>query len=201
MSFVGKQRWGSVMNKSFMGCSLHGGSAPSLLSPSCPEGFGTLKKRFSMDILHGFAPDLSSLSTGLNLRLSPMRWPSVATVCKWKQTLMGKLKKRHFGTEDESQVRKLVRDRGLKTGHLSYAVRFLSINFKCFYGSVLKAFHIENRLVCVTVRDASWTPMQLNSHSSGIKTTVTPKVCCHMGVNWQDRREKQFQHRQNTDNS
>lgn len=44
---------------------------------------------------------------GSILILIQVRWPSLVTICKWKQTLKGKLKKRHCGTEDESQVREL----------------------------------------------------------------------------------------------
>lgn len=85
----------------------YGGSVPNLLSPPrSSEGLGTLKKRLSMDVLRGWAPDLGSLSMGLNLNLSPVKWPSLVTVCKWKQSLTEKLKKRQCGAEDESQVRK-----------------------------------------------------------------------------------------------
>lgn len=105
MSFMGKQQWDSMMNSSSLGYTLHGGSVPNLLPPPCSEGLGTLKKRLSMDILRGWAPDLGSLSMGRNLNLSPVKWPSLVTVCKWKQTLTMKLKKRHFSAEDESQVR------------------------------------------------------------------------------------------------
>lgn len=115
MSFIGKQRWDSMINNSSLRYTLHGGSVPSLLSPPCSEGLGTLKKRLSMDILRGWAPDLGSLSMGLNLNFSPVKWPSLVTVCKWKQTLTEKLKKRHCGSNDESQVRKLARARSLKT--------------------------------------------------------------------------------------
>ncbi|CAB1448984.1 unnamed protein product [Pleuronectes platessa] len=104
MSFMGKRRWDSMMNNSSLGYTLHGGSVPNLLPPPRSEGLGTLKKRLSMDTLRGWAPDLGSLSMGLNLNLNPVKWPSLVTVCKWKQTLTGKLKKRHYGTEDESQV-------------------------------------------------------------------------------------------------
>lgn len=115
MSFMGKRRWGSMMNNSSLGYTLHGGSVPNLLSPPRPEGLVTLKKRLSMDILRGWAPDLGSLSMGLNLNLSPVKWPSLVTVCKWKQSLTEKLKKRHVGTEDGSQVRKLAHARRWET--------------------------------------------------------------------------------------
>lgn len=105
MSFVRKPRWESMMRNSSLGCTLHGGSVPNLLPPPRPEAPGALKKRLSMDVLRGWAPDLGSLSMGLNMNLSPVKWPSLVTVCKWKQTLSEKLTKRHCGTEDESQVR------------------------------------------------------------------------------------------------
>ncbi len=62
-----------------------------------------------MEVLRGLAPDLGSLSMGLNLNLSLVKWPSLVTVCKWKQTLTEKLKKRHCGTKDESQVESTVK--------------------------------------------------------------------------------------------
>lgn len=108
MSFMGKRRWDSIISSSSVGYALHGGSAPNLLYIPNSEGQGSLKKRLSMDVLRGWAPDLGSLSMGLNLNLSPVRWPSLVTVCKWKQTLTEKLKKRHSGTEDE--VRSLEAD-------------------------------------------------------------------------------------------
>lgn len=104
MSFMEKQRWDSMLHNSSLGYTPHGGSVPNLLSPPHSKGLGTLQKRLSMDVLRGWAPDLGSLSTGLNLNLSPVKWPSLVTVCKWKQTLTEKLKKRHCGS-DESQVR------------------------------------------------------------------------------------------------
>lgn len=107
MSFIRKQRWDGMMNNSSLRYTLHGGSVPNLLSPPRSEGLGTLKKRLSMEVLRGWAPDLGSLGMGLNLNLSPVKWPSLVTVCKWKQTLTEKLKKRHSGADDESQVRKL----------------------------------------------------------------------------------------------
>ncbi|XP_047462459.1 disks large homolog 2 isoform X30 [Mugil cephalus] len=104
MSFMGKRRWDSIISKSSMGYSLHGGSVPNLLYlPQC-EGQETLKKRLSMEVLKNWAGDLGSLSMGLNLNLSPVRWPSLVTVGKWKQTLTEKLTKRHAGTGDESQA-------------------------------------------------------------------------------------------------
>lgn len=101
------QRWYSMINKSSLRDTLHGGSAPNLLSPPRSEGLGTLKKRMSMDILRGWAPDMGSISMGLNLNLNPVKWPSLVTVNKWKQTLTEKLKNRHCGRNGESQVRKL----------------------------------------------------------------------------------------------
>lgn len=105
MSFMGKRRWDNMMDE--LGYTLQGGSVPNLLSPPRSEGLGTLKKRLSMEVLRGWAPDLGSLNMGLNINLSPGKWPSLVTVCRWKQTLTEKLKKRHCGTEDESQVRRL----------------------------------------------------------------------------------------------
>lgn len=107
MSYIRKQRWDGMMSNSSLRYTLHGGSVPNLLSPPHSEGLGTLKKRLSMEVLRGWAPDLGSLSMGLNLNLSPVKWPSLVTVCKWKQTLTDKLKKRHSAVDSESQVRKL----------------------------------------------------------------------------------------------
>lgn len=106
MSFMRKQRWDSMIHNSSLGYTLHGGSVPNLLSPPRSEGLGTLQKRLSMEVLRGWAPDLGSLSVGLNLNLNPVKWPSLVTVCKWKQTLTEKLKKRNC-VSDESQVRNL----------------------------------------------------------------------------------------------
>ncbi|KAM9728286.1 disks large homolog 2 isoform 15-T16 [Menidia menidia] len=95
MSFSGKQRWGGVLSGSFLGCGPHGGSAPSLLPPSCSEGLGTLKKRLSVDVLQGLAPDLSGLGPG--------RWPSPAAVCRWRHALMGRLRRKRRGSEEEEE--------------------------------------------------------------------------------------------------
>ncbi|KAJ4930093.1 hypothetical protein JOQ06_019106 [Pogonophryne albipinna] len=103
MNSMGKKRWDSMVSNSSLGYTVHGGSVPNLLSPPRSEGLGTLKKRLSMEVLRGWAPDLGSLSMGLNLNLSPVKWPSLVTVCKWKQSLAEKLKKKHCGTEDQSQ--------------------------------------------------------------------------------------------------
>lgn len=84
--------------------SLHGGSVPNLLSPPGSESRGHLKTRVSIDFLRDWASDLGSLSAGLNLNLSPAKWSSLVTVCKWKQTLAEKLKKRPCSSSDESQV-------------------------------------------------------------------------------------------------
>lgn len=106
MSFNRRPEWDGVMSRSSLRSTLHGGSVPNLLSPPHSEALGTLKKRLSMEVLRGWAPDLGSLSMGLNLNLSPVKWPSLVTVCKWKQTLTEKLKKRHNGDDAESQVRR-----------------------------------------------------------------------------------------------
>lgn len=104
LDIMDKQRWDSMVNNTSLGYIVHGGSVPNLLTPPHSEGPGTLKKRLSMDVLRGWAPDLGSLSMGLNL--SPVKWPSLVSVCKWKQTVTGRLKKRQCGTKSESQVRK-----------------------------------------------------------------------------------------------
>lgn len=113
MSFRGTRQWDCLTNNSSLGYTLHGGSVPNLLSPPRCEGLGTLKKRLSMEVLRGWAPDLGSLSMGLNLNLSPVKWPSLVTVCRWKQTLTEKLKKRQCDTEDKSQVRECAHARRL----------------------------------------------------------------------------------------
>lgn len=56
-----------------------------------------------MDFLRDWASDLGSLNSGLNLSLSSAKWPSLVTVCKWKQSLTEKLKKR--ASAEEPQVR------------------------------------------------------------------------------------------------
>lgn len=110
MSSMGKRQWDSMMTNSSLGNTLHGGSVPNLLPRPRSDGLGILKKRLSMDILRGWTPDLGSLSMmGLNLSLNSVKWPSLVTVCKWKHTLTEKLRKKHCGTEDELQVRKLER--------------------------------------------------------------------------------------------
>lgn len=104
MSFWGKQQWDRMISKSSLTYSVHGGSVPNLLSPPCSESRGNLKTRVSIDFLRDWASDLGSLSAGLNLNLSPAKWSSLVTVCKWKQTLAEKLKKRPGSSSDESQV-------------------------------------------------------------------------------------------------
>ncbi|XP_034745405.1 disks large homolog 2 isoform X35 [Etheostoma cragini] len=104
MSFMVKRRWNSMTSNSSLDYTVHGGSVPNLLSPVLSEGLGTLKKRLSMEVLRGWASDLGSLSMGRNLNLSPVKWPSLVTVCKWKNTLTEKLKKRYCGIEDVSQA-------------------------------------------------------------------------------------------------
>lgn len=106
MSFMGRQHWYSLTNKSSLSYKFHGGSAPNLLQPPRSEGLGKLKKRLSMETLRSWASDLGSLNVGLNLNLTSVKWPSLVTVCKWKQTLRGKRRKRSRSTDDESQVRK-----------------------------------------------------------------------------------------------
>lgn len=101
MSFWGKQHWDKIISNSSLTNSLHGGSVPNLLSPPRSESSRT---RVSMDFLRDWASDLGSLNTGLNLSLSSTKWPSLVTVCKWKQSLTEKLKKR--ASAEEPQVRK-----------------------------------------------------------------------------------------------
>lgn len=107
MSYMAKRRWDTLTNNSSLGSNLCGGSAPYILSPPRSEGPGKLQERLSMEVLRGWASDLGSLSKGLNLNLSPVKWPPLVTVCGWKKTLAEKLKRRHGGTEEDSQVREL----------------------------------------------------------------------------------------------
>ncbi|CAF98582.1 unnamed protein product [Tetraodon nigroviridis] len=104
MSFWGKQQWDRMISTSSLTDSLHGGSVPNLQSPPRSESSGTLKTRVSVDFLRDWASDLGSLSAGLNLSLSSAKWPSLVTVCKWKQSLTEKLKKRPSSSTDESQA-------------------------------------------------------------------------------------------------
>lgn len=104
MSFWGKQQWDKMISTS----SLSYGSVPNLLSTPCSESRSNLKMRASVDFLREWASDLGSLSAGLNLNLSSAKWPSLFTVCKWKQTLTEKLKKKPCSSPDESQVRKRI---------------------------------------------------------------------------------------------
>lgn len=107
MSFWRKQQWDRMISNSSLPNSLHGGSVPNLLSVPRSESSGTLKTRVSIDFLRDWASDLGNLSTGLNLNLSSAKWPSLVTVCKWKQALTEKLKKRPSSNAEESQVRTL----------------------------------------------------------------------------------------------
>lgn len=106
MSFWGKQQWDRMISNSSLTDSLHGGSVPNLQSPPRSECSGTLRTRVSVDFLRDWASDLGSLSAGPNLSLSSTKWPSLVSVCKWKQTLTEKLKKRPSSSTDEVQVRK-----------------------------------------------------------------------------------------------
>lgn len=105
MSSMWKDQWDSMISNSTLSYTHHGGSVPNLLSPNHSESLVTLKKRLSMELLRGWTPDLGSLSGGLNLNLSKVKWPSLVTVCKWKQTLTDKLKKKH--SNEGSQVRRI----------------------------------------------------------------------------------------------
>lgn len=127
MSFKLTQQWDRMTNNSSLGYTLYGGSVPNLLSPPRCESLGTLKKRLSMEVLRGWAPDLGSM--GLNLNLSPVKWPSLITVCKWKQTLMEKLKKRHCDGEDESQVRETERTHARRLTDTSVGGKVVIIYF------------------------------------------------------------------------
>lgn len=98
-----KDQWDSMISNSTLSYTHRGGSVPNLLSPNHSESLVTLKKRLSMELLRGWAPDFGSLSGELNLNLSQVKWPSLVTVCKWKQTLTDKLKKKH--SNEGSQVR------------------------------------------------------------------------------------------------
>ncbi|TWW74263.1 hypothetical protein D4764_14G0002640 [Takifugu flavidus] len=86
-------------------CCMRGGFQFLKMSlNSAVESRGNLKTRVSIDFLRDWASDLGSLSAGLNLNLSPAKWSSLVTVCKWKQTLAEKLKKRPGSSSDESQT-------------------------------------------------------------------------------------------------
>ena len=61
----------------------HRGSAPNLLALPQEDGPRPLRKRLSMEVLKGRTPDLD-----------PMNWPSLLTICKWKQSLTERLLKR-----------------------------------------------------------------------------------------------------------
>lgn len=102
MSSWGKQQWEKMISNPSLSNSLHGGSVPNLLSPPRSESRGT---RVSIDFLRDWASDLGSLGGGLNLNLSPGKWSSLVTVCKWKQALTEKLMKRPCSSSDEPQVR------------------------------------------------------------------------------------------------
>lgn len=119
MSFWGKQQWDKMISTS----SLSYGSVPNLLSTPCSASRSNLKMRASVDFLREWASDLGSLSAGLNLNLSSAKWPSLFTVCKWKQTLTEKLKKRPCSSTDESQVRKHI--------HLTISLFLSTIIWSC----------------------------------------------------------------------
>uniref|UniRef100_A0AAV2J9T0 Uncharacterized protein n=1 Tax=Knipowitschia caucasica TaxID=637954 RepID=A0AAV2J9T0_KNICA len=97
MTFALTRRWESLTSSSTLSSPLHGGSVPNLLAPPRSERHGSLKKRLSMELLKSLAPDLSSLK-------SQVKWPSVGSVYKWKQTLTDKMKWRP-SSEDNLQVK------------------------------------------------------------------------------------------------
>ncbi|KAI4887798.1 hypothetical protein NFI96_005194, partial [Prochilodus magdalenae] len=70
----------------------HRGSAPNLLPPPRCESLGLrpMRKRLSMEVLRNRAPELG-----------PIKWPSLVTVCKWKQNLTERLLKRRHGSCDQ----------------------------------------------------------------------------------------------------
>ncbi|KAL6472957.1 hypothetical protein MHYP_G00191450 [Metynnis hypsauchen] len=70
----------------------HRGSAPNLLPPPRCESLGLrpLRKRLSIDVLRNKAPELG-----------PIKWPSLVTICKWKQNLTERLLKRRHGSYDQ----------------------------------------------------------------------------------------------------
>ncbi|KAG1970545.1 disks large [Pimephales promelas] len=73
-----------LVNNGLFREKFHRGSAPNLLAPPRVESFRPLRKRLSMEGLKSKAPDLG-----------PIKWPSLVTICKWKQSLAERLLKRH----------------------------------------------------------------------------------------------------------
>lgn len=73
-----------LVNNGLFREKFHRGSAPNLLAPPRVESLRPLHKRLSMEALKSKAPDLG-----------PLKWPSLVTICKWKQNLTERLLKRH----------------------------------------------------------------------------------------------------------
>ncbi len=73
-----------LVNNGLFREKFHRGSAPNLLAPPRVESLRPLHKRLSMEAMKSKAPDLG-----------PIKWPSLVTICKWKQSLTERLLKRH----------------------------------------------------------------------------------------------------------
>lgn len=71
----------------------HRGSAPNLLAPPREDGPRPLRKRLSMEVLRGRTAELD-----------PMKWPSLVTICKWKQALTERLLKRQRSSFSKVRV-------------------------------------------------------------------------------------------------
>ncbi|KAL4608710.1 hypothetical protein GN956_G24600 [Arapaima gigas] len=78
-----------LVNHVVSGDRLHRGSMPNLLPPPRSDSLWPrhLRKRLSADLPRTHA-----------LNSSPIRWPSLVTMCKWKQSLTERLLKRHRGS-------------------------------------------------------------------------------------------------------
>ncbi|TRY98750.1 hypothetical protein DNTS_007687, partial [Danionella cerebrum] len=73
-----------LANNGLLREKFHRGSAPNLLAPPQVESLRPLHKRLSMEALKSKAPDLGLL-----------KWPSLITICRWKQNLTERILKRH----------------------------------------------------------------------------------------------------------
>lgn len=71
----------------------HRGSAPNLLAPPREDGPRPLRKRLSMEVLKGRTAELD-----------PTKWPSLVTMCKWKQSLTERLLKRQRSSFSKVRV-------------------------------------------------------------------------------------------------
>lgn len=99
MNYMGKQHLEMLVNRFALGNNTHGGSVPNLLpSPCGMEGLRPrlLHKHLSMDVLRGHTADHGIL-----------KWPSLLTICKWKQNLTERLLKRHRSSVSYCQVSSL----------------------------------------------------------------------------------------------